>query len=365
LKIFIILRNIGIVFAILLFLLFVAAFLFLRFYKGVGKPPSKSMQAEYAERAENFRDGKFFNIETYTASPGRFKRSDNQTRPDDDLPVLKPDFFSPVEPDDVKITWLGHSSVFIQMDGLNILIDPILNTMASPVSFTGVRRFSKVPVTPDEMPFIDVLLISHDHYDHLDYKTIMGLNEKVGQYIVPLGVESYLLGWGINAKKIQTLAWWDAVNVQNISFVLTPARHFSSRNPLRANSTLWGGFLLKSENINIYYSGDGGYGKHFKEIYERYGRVDVFLAEAGQYNINWPNSHMNPREVFKASKDIDAVYVIPIHWGAFVLSDHYWFDPPKLLTEYAGESEIIVITPRIGESFLFNEINKYRERWWE
>lgn len=349
----------------LLVLLLIAAFLFLTFYDGVGALPNKEMRNEYSEKADYFNGKAFHNINDTSTITGDSGKRSERTKPNGKIPVIKLDEIDKNAKGELKVTWLGHSSSLVQLGEKNILIDPILTKYASPVGFTGVKRFSEVPIQLKDIPEIDVLLISHDHYDHLDYRTIPEIDDKVKNYIVPLGVESYLLDWDIDESKIHTVAWWDELTIDDINFTATPSQHFSGRNPLKPNSTLWCGFLFDDNYHSVYYSGDTGYSNSFKEIGERFGDVDLALVECGQYDNAWANIHMNPKETIQAADDIKAKWMIPIHWGAFVLANHDWDEPPRLATEYGNNANVNVSTPKIGETIDFNEIENYTEHWWE
>lgn len=347
--------------------IFALIFLFITFYPSIGQCPTRAMQAQYAKRTPYYVDGRFQNVNEYSRMSGNKSESrGDSVHPTGQIPVIKRGSIPPASKTEPAITWLGHSSLLIQKGGMNILIDPVFSRNASPVPFAGPRRFSEIPITPENLPHIDVVLISHGHYDHLDYNSIRQIDEKVGQYLVPLGVESYLMGWGVDESKITNMAWWEDVNINDVRFSLVPALHWAIRNPFRGGQTLWGGFVLDDGQYTSYFTGDSGYDEDiFSEIFIRYGVIDLFFSDTGQYNVRWPQSHMNPEQAFKAAEDVHAKWVMPIHWGAFVISDHNWDDPPQLLIEQAEDSTINIITPHIGETVLYSEIEKYQQRWWE
>ncbi len=358
-------KTLLVVLAILI-LIFIIALLFLRFCPSVGKTPDEEKRKEYAERTEYFDGKNFRNVSEYSLMTSSSEKKNNQTKPDGTIPVIKSESIPDGEEGKLNVTWFGHSSSLVQLGTKNILIDPVFSKYASPVSFAGVKRFSEVPVEVENLPEIDVLLISHDHYDHLDYQTIMDIDSKVANYIVPLGVEACLTGWGIDENKIHVVSWWDEVEIENISFTSTPAQHFSGRNPLKANTTWWTGYYFKDSHHSVYYSGDSGYNAGFKEIGEKFGGVDLALMECGQYDEAWAMSHMNPKETVQAVTDVKAKWFIPVHWGAFVLAKHEWCESVKLTTEYSSElSEINEATPKIGECVDYDEINRYTQKWWE
>lgn len=354
-------RIVIVIVAVVMFL-----YLFMKFYPGIGMVPSNSRRKYYAKKNSLYYDGKFHNIEK--ASINMLSYEDKEAKnikPKSDIKILKIDKIKDLAKDKISITWLGHSSILIQIDGKNILTDPALTKYASPFGFIGVKRFNDSPISLEDMPDIDVVLISHDHYDHLDYKTIKKIDSKVKKYIVPLGVESYLLGWKVNKEKIVVLDWWDDEKIDEVVFTAVPAKHFSMRNPMSRDATLWCGFLIRCNDKKIYFTGDTGYSSTFREVYDRFGDIDIFMADTGQYNKAWSGVHMNPHDALQAAKDVNARYYIPIHWGAFSLSNHDWFEPAKITTSNQEKYGVRVITPRIGEIVDVDYIEKYTDKWWE
>ena len=353
----------------IIFVLFLLVFLFVTFSPVIGRYPSRAMRLNYAERTPYYSNGRFRNMNEYSImGDNRMEKSTTHVQPTGRIPVVKTDSIPPASESVPAITWLGHSSILLQKGGLNILIDPILNQSVSPVSFMFISRgrFSEIPITTENLPFIDVVLISHGHYDHLDFDSIKKIDEKVGQYLVPLGTESYLMGWGVEKSKITNMAWWEEVESNNVNFAFVPALHYCIRNPFKAGQTWWGGFVVNDGLYTSYYTGDSGYDEEiFREILNRYGAIDLLLPDTGQYSTNWPQSHMDPQQVFKAAGDLQSKWVMPVHWGAFVLSDHNWYDPPQLLIKQAEASTIKVITPLIGETVSYSEIENYQQKWWE
>lgn len=233
------------------------------------------------------------------------------------------------------------------------------------MSFVGPKRFSELPLTAEELPKIDVLFISHDHYDHLDYRTIRAISEKTGLFIVPLGVDAILRGWGVDADRIRTLDWWESTEIDGITCTLTPSQHFTGRNPLKGNSTLWGGLYLDNGLHRVYYTGDGGYNPVFKEIRERLGAPELMLAECGQYDPAWAKIHMFPEETVQAGIDVGAERMIPIHWGSFCICNHAWDDSIRRVTAAAEASGLPLSTPRIGETVSLSDMPSRTETWWE
>jgi L-ascorbate metabolism protein UlaG (beta-lactamase superfamily) len=248
-----------------------------------------------------------------------------------------------------QVTWFGHSAFFLELEGKRLLFDPMLGSRPSPVSWAGSKRYShKPPVQPEDFKNIDAVILSHDHYDHLDYGSIRKLKDNVRRFIVPLGVRKRLIKWGVAADKITEHAWWDELTLDGLSFACTPARHFSGRGLFDRNSTLWCSWAITGRETKVFYSGDSGYGPHFKEIGSKYGPFDLTLMECGQYDKRWSTIHMMPEETVQAHLDVGGQLLIPVHWGAFTLAYHAWTDPVERVTKAALKHRVNVATPRMG-----------------
>jgi L-ascorbate metabolism protein UlaG (beta-lactamase superfamily) len=248
-----------------------------------------------------------------------------------------------------KITWFGHSSVLINMGGKVILTDPVFNTYASPIPYFNKSFKYSNPIIASDLPDVDYLLISHDHYDHLDRKTIQDLDEKVKMYYVPLGVDAHLKRWGVNSEKIVVADWWDEFKIdENLIFASTPARHFSGRG-FNRNSTLWCSWVIKSNEGSVYFGADSGYGKHFKMIGEKYGPFDLTMIECGQYNENWANIHAMPEQSVQAHIDLKGEKMMTIHWSKFQLSLHSWTEPIERARAEAQRLNVELMEPQIGD----------------
>ncbi|MDO5293068.1 MAG: MBL fold metallo-hydrolase [bacterium] len=356
---------------IILLLLAAGIGAFLRFWPSFGKTASKEEQKDYKRRAANYIDGKFVNDGEFSL----MKRDSNKARnnvvsqsatvPKGGLPVCKPKLDDLGDTSDVTVTWLGHSTVLLQMDGKNLLLDPVFSKFASPVSFAGPKRFSDFAMTVDQLPRIDLVLISHDHYDHLDYATIQAIDHKVAQYIVPLGVDKHLERWKVDKSKLINLAWWEEISIEGFIIACTPTRHFSGRSITDQSKSLWCSWVIKNASSKLFASGDGGYGTHFKEINNRYGAFDLAIMECGQYDVAWPQVHMTPEETYQAACDLEADVIVPIHWGAYKLAKHPWDDPAERILLAAGENENHVITPMIGETVELADYSSHMHRWWK
>lgn len=353
---------------IVLAVLILAVGLFLIFWPALGKNPSREQKETYSKRTDSFYNNVFHTPEKFQLivdTNDGISNNKAELVPEGIIPVKKVKELSEVNKDVLTVTWFGHSTSLLQIHGMNVFVDPILSEYSSPVGFAGAKRMAEVPMTADNLPQIDVLLISHDHYDHLDYRTIKDIDEKVKNYCVPLGVENHLIRWGVNPDKIHTMAWWEDTEIEGLTISSTPGQHYSGRLPWGNNQTLWCGYYLQDEYHKVYYTGDTGYGEFLKKIREKYGEPELILSEDGQYDSEWPYCHMNPKEVLKAAEDVGASWLIPVHWAGFALSRHNWDDPVEQITTLATNSQVSVSTPRIGETVNFAYIEKYQEKWWQ
>ena len=363
-----VLKICGIILLVILIILFVAVaavWLFLNFYPTVGKTPNKAAQEFFAQRTDRFYDGQFHNENDYSVMTGTPQETSDRAYPKETIPAVKTTDIQRGEKGSLKVIWYGHSTALVQLGDKNVFIDPVLSERGSPVSFAGPKRFSEMALTKEDVPEIDVVFISHDHYDHLDYKTIKGIDSKVRHYILPLGVDSYLKGWGIDESKLHPLYWWESIELDGVTYTLVPSQHYTGRNPLKQGITLWGGVHFTDGDHSVYYTGDSGYYDVFSRVYDNFGEVDLMLADSGQYDEGWATTHMNPAESVQAAKDAHAKWLIPVHWGAFVLSNHAWDDPPRIAVETAEQLGVNIATPRIGEAVDYDEIELYTEHWWE
>ena len=318
----------------------------------------------------NFVDGEFknqsytptkpANVSYWTMLSAMIKGNKNGS-PTEAIPHLAPDF---TRAEQLKITWFGHSSYLIQVDHLNILVDPVFNERPSPFQFIGTKQFLGTDfIKLVDLPVLDIVLFTHDHYDHLEYETVIKLKEKTGSFITSLGVAEHLVYWGIDRNKIKELAWGEQVSpLSNITFTAAPARHFSGRL-FKRNQTLWSSFILKTKNNNLYIGADSGYDKHFAAIGETYGPFDLAILECGQYNTMWPLIHMFPEEVVQASVDLKANVLLPVHWGKYKLALHDWDEPIKRVVAKAEEMNHTIATPKLGESFFIDQ-DLPKTEWW-
>lgn len=340
---------------------------------GFGQTPQGS-QLTRVEQSPHYRDGAFHNTlptPGYTGDKGMIaawweflvaKREN--ARPPQPLPLVPTDIADLPQTQETLI-WLGHSSWYLQLAGKRILIDPVFSNYAAPFSFLNKAFAGHYPWTAHTMPEIDLLVISHDHYDHLDYATITALMPKIKRAIVPLGVGSHLRYWGMNSDIIEERDWNQSVRVDDALMVhVLPARHFSGRG-IKRNQTLWASFMFETPEQRIYYSGDTGYGPHFKAIGEQFGSVDLAIMENGQYDQDWKYIHMMPEETARAAQDLHAKAVLPGHAGRFVLAKHTWDDPYKCLALASRNKDYRLLTPMLGEQVNLADPTQAFTAWWE
>lgn len=280
------------------------------------------------------------------------------------LPSQRASLFSPDRAQDA-VVWLGHSSFFIQLAGQRVLIDPVFSPYAAPVSFSTRAFAGATPYSPDDMPDIDCVLISHDHWDHLDYPSMMALKPKIRNILCGLGTGAHFQRWGFSGNVIHEADWGDTFALgAGVRVHVTTARHYSGRS-LTRNKALWAGFLLESPARHIFFSGDSGYGPHFAELGKRFGPVDLALLDCGQYNEDWRFIHMTPEEAARAADDMEARHLLPAHIGKFALARHPWDEPFRRMASASRNARFRLLTPMIGEMVnLTDPIPEY-PRWWE
>ena len=282
------------------------------------------------------------------------------------LPIkpVKVTSFDLEDKDALRFTRLGHSSLMIQIDGKIILTDPVFSERTSPVQWAGPKRFHPVPLSANDLPEIEAVIISHNHYDHLDHGSIQTLKEKVKHFVVPLGIGQALLDWGVDKQKITELDWWDTIKLDGIELVATPSQHFSGRGLFDRNETLWASWVIRNKEHSLFFSGDTGYFEGFKEIGEKYGPFDYAFMECGAYNQLWRDIHMMPEDTIQAFKDVKGKVLIPVHNGTFDLSTHAWFDPFLQIEKLAQENNVQLMTPVMGE-IIDKQQTFINYAWWE
>lgn len=362
-----------IIVAVLLFLI-VATYLLFRLYPAFGGRSNGERKARMTE-SPNWRGGKFVNlIPTSMNLPisellGLLRQqlsNRRNLRPPKPLAPEHPSTELLVQAEPPRITWFGHSAFLLQIAGKRLLLDPMLGKSPSPFTSIGPKRFGGgLPVEIADLPHIDAVIISHDHYDHLDYPSIANLKHKVDKFFVPLGIGAHLERWGVLSENIVELDWWDEYVYEGLSLVCTPSRHFSGRTLTDRFATLWASWVIKGEDASVFFSGDTGYGPHFKQIGDKYGPFSLTLMECGQYNEYWPNVHMMPEQTVQAHLDLRGEKMIPMHWGAFVLALHAWNEPAERVLAAAEKNGSTVLTPRIGQVLPFMDESITTGRWWK
>lgn len=363
--------------AILLLFITTGIVLFLNSAVFGGNPDANTLAK--MQQTSNYQDGKFENLEPIIVDgTGAGVRDDERLNlldfmvnifnpadgkhPKQPLPTLSLSENIPTKNN--SFTWLGHSSVLFKMGDKTIITDPVFYQV-SPVPFGGnPYPMTHIPTTA-ELPNLDLVILSHDHYDHLDMKAIQEIHEKTNKFFVPLGVKAHLVKWGVDKDKIQEFAWHDTTYFDGIEFTFVPSRHYGGRKFSTRSQTLWGGWVIKSADFSLYFTGDSGFGRHFADIGEKYAPKDGFdlmLVENGAYNVNWADVHMFPEQSIQAVKDAKAKLALPIHWGKYDLAYHPWSEPAQRFAAEADKQNVAIITPKIGQNFTINDSTT---PWWE
>lgn len=335
-----------------------------------GKDP-KGKRLERVKQSPNYKDGSFQNEHptdmmlkgaSYTKMTWEFINKPMGNKPPAVLPSIKTDLKT-LSDEKPTIVWFGHSSYLIKTKGKSILVDPVFSGYASPVSFFGKSYAGSDVYGVDDMPEIDICIITHDHYDHLDYRTIQKLHPKVKQFYTALGVGAHLEDWGVDPSKIVELDWWEGnTNKDSITITAVPARHFSGRG-LTRGKTLWAAYVLNIHGYKIFVGGDSGYDTHFKTIGEKFGPFDIAMIECGQYGRDWPLIHMTPEETATAAKEINTNILLPVHWAKFSLALHTWDEPIERLLKATAANNVKVTTPLIGEPIILDSLYPTKA-WW-
>lgn len=285
-------------------------------------------------------------------------------RPVAALPQQRPDIDAFMAAgDSPKVIWFGHSTFLLNMAGTTVLVDPIFSNAAAPFSFM-VNRFQPPVLALDELPAIDVVLISHDHYDHLDLDTVKFFADSNTEFLTPLGISAHLTRWGISKDKITEYDWWQTGILHDITFTATPAQHFSGRDGFTENETLWAGWIIATASHKLFFSGDSGYDTHFVEIGQRHGPFALAFMDNGQYDKAWPAVHMFPDEVVRASRELKAERLLPVHWGMFELAFHDWKTPAEDVARFADAAGVELVTPILGQMITLDE-QLTTTRWWQ
>ena len=325
-------------------------------------------------KSPNWRNGQFQNLEETDMSinfldvPKIFYEqlaNCKNRSPKSKIPILPFDERSFLEKNtDPKFVWYGHSALLLNVDGKIIFIDPMMGPDAAPIAPVETARFSQRTLDILEgIPELDLVIISHDHYDHLDMDSILKLKSRCKAYLVGLGIKRHLVAWGVQEHLITEIDWWEEYVLDDLLITYTPTRHFSGRGLTDRAKSLWGGWVLKSHAKKIWFSGDGGYGEHFKEIGNRLGPFDFAFMECGQYDEKWSLIHMFPNESVQAALDAGVKRAMPVHWGGFSLSSHSWTDPANDFILAAQKGGLEYVTPRIGSVCCLSI--KDTQEWWK
>ncbi|MEZ4980384.1 MAG: MBL fold metallo-hydrolase [Saprospiraceae bacterium] len=341
-------------------------------FKQFGGKATKGLIQRY-EKSPNWRDGKFQNLEEtgmdigISKIPGLLKDqlgNKEGKEPSRPIPISafdKNGFLSAEEP---SFIWYGHSVVLMQLNGQTILIDPMLGPNASPIAPITTKRFSENTLDLiDAFPEIELLMLTHDHYDHLDLASIEKLKHKTKKYFVALGTKRHFECWGINSDLITEFDWWDSNHHHEIEITYTPTRHFAGRGLTDRAKSLWGGWVFDTGKHKIWFSGDGGYGNHFSEVGKKFGGFDFAFMECGQYYKLWRQLHMFPEESVQAALDAGVKNAMPVHWAGFSLAPHPWVEPAENFSKAAEELNLPYTIPMPGTLFGLNSAS--REAWWK
>lgn len=334
-------------------------------------------QLEREKRMHNskqYQDGKFKNpLDVPLMAPGSTwkyikksfftKRIDPKPTGEIPLKPMRSKDWAEIDADKLIFAWLGHSSILITMGGVTVLVDPVLEKRASPFAWFGPKRFHPAPVSAEGLPPIDVVLITHDHYDHLEASTIKYLADKAGVFLVPLGIGGLLEKWGIAPDKVVELDWWENHKVASLTLTATPALHYARRGLFDGDKRLWCSWSIQGNNKKIFVSGDSGYFDGFKKIGRKLGPFDLTFLKIGSYDDMWKQIHMTPEEAVQQHQDLLGGAMVPLHWATFDLALHPWYEPIERALTAASKSETRIITPTIGELVNLNQVPDTSD-WW-
>lgn len=339
-----------------------------------GAIPS-GLRGERVVSSPRFKNGRFENTEAVTSplSDGErwstmreyfFGGREIERRPTQTLPVENPlaSWARPAS-SGLRVTWLGHSTTLVEIDGRRVLTDPVWGERASPVTFAGPRRFHPAPVAIDQLPPLDAILVSHDHFDHLDFPTVRALAKLGAPFVTSLGVGAHLEAWGVTPERIVELDWWETATFGSLSFHAAPARHFSGRGFGTTNQTLWSSWVVRGARHSVFFSGDTGLTPEFADVGAKLGPFDLVMLEVGAYHPAWGAIHLGPDNALLAHALLGGGTLLPVHWGTFDLGLHAWDAPAETLATGAAKSGIHLVTPRLGRPIEPAHVERV-DPWW-
>ncbi|MBJ7537220.1 MBL fold metallo-hydrolase [Marinomonas transparens] len=347
----------------------------LLFFVGCAANPSSSLKAMDKDKSDHYKDGVFHNTaDLPSKSVGDVLKilgraavgKEPNTQPNMVIPVqaISRTDLDNLSDDTLHIAKLGHSSILLKVYGEYWLLDPMFSERASPFQFLGPKRFHQPPISLEDLPPISKVLISHNHYDHLDKATVLALSSKTEQFLVPIGVDGNLTSWGISDDKITAFDWWQEQQTSKGLVAFTPSQHFSGRSLSDRDETLWGSWVIKTPTFSLYFSGDSGYFAGFKDIGNKYGPFDLTMVETGAYDKAWPYKHMRPEQSVQAHIDLKGKVMMPIHNCTFNLAFHPWNDPLDRVLAEAIKRDVNLSTPEFGQILSISDPTS-KKRWWQ
>ncbi|HKP62409.1 MAG TPA: MBL fold metallo-hydrolase [Polyangiales bacterium] len=326
-----------------------------------------------AERSGHYREGHFQNLEpTHMLTPGTFWPmlehqlfGTEQRVPERAIPVVQRSRsdYATAPASGLRATWIGHASVLLEIDGTRVLVDPVFSARCSPLAFMGPERFFPPPIALAELPAIHVVVISHDHYDHLDMASVQALAANGAVFVVPLGIGAHLERWGVPVKQIVDLDWYEQKQVGRLQLTATPARHYSGRRVLDSDATLWASWVIAGDAHRVFFSGDTGYSAEFSRIGQRFGPFDLTLIKIGASDPTWEQIHMSPEDAVRTHQDVRGRLLLPVHWGTFNLANHAWNEPAERAAKAASAAGVSYALPRPGE-WVEPGVSQPTAAWW-
>lgn len=338
-------------------------------WQAFGQRPSEADQAAFVGSPQ-WQGGGFVNPQPVISHMLRsftgMARASTDASPKIEIPVVRGDGSLFRRPPDsgLRVTWFGHSSILVEIDGQRVLLDPVWGERVSPFTWIGPKRWYAPPVAIEQLPDVDAILLSHDHYDHLDLPSILALLRTRARFVVPLGLGAHLRAWGVPPERLTELDWWGSTTTPGgLTLTCTPARHASGRVNPQSNDTLWAGWSMAGPDHRVWYSGDTGLFPAMREIGARLGPFDLTLIESGAYNQAWPDWHLGPEQTVRAHQLVRGAALVPVHWGLFNLAMHAWTEPAERVLAAAATEGVTVFIPKPGQSVEPAALPPL-ERWW-